>query len=301
MCQFASFVLTKYDAYYLNGSDSHEDIIEYYNLPDQKVEIVRIELLPPEQEKDILNVEKWEFKVDQDEYPDWTYEGDPVLEEMARKALIKRIEEQKIGKIVEVGNFDTAIGGVHSYVISGRKGISIGSHHAEVVSGESGISIVKDDGCLITDYGGYGIANENNEVKLGVESCLIGGNNNFVTAKTSSILVLGADNDISLEAYCHLTAHDYNKIKALNDCKIIVEDGNNIEAGNNSQIFAGKRNKITVGTYSEVFAENGSEIKAGLGSFICINSVIGLVGENGLEANVFYKAGNKQFVKVEDE
>lgn len=300
MCKFASFVLTKYDAYYLNGSDSHEDIIEHYSLLDQTVKIVRVELLPPEHNGDILNVDKWEFQVDQYEYPEWTYKGDPVLEETARKALAQRIEEQNLGKLVEVGNFETAISGEYGCVISGKKGISIGGNHAEVVSGEAGISIVKNHGSLNIDYGGCGIADGNNEIKLGMNSSLIGGNDNFVTAKASSILVLGSDNDIALESYCHLNAHGYNTIKALYDCKIIVENDNKIEAGNNSEIFSSRRNVITVGTYSKVFAGSASKIKAGFGSFICIETTMGLVGENGLKENVFYTTENGQFVKVED-
>jgi hypothetical protein len=98
MCHFASFILTKNEAYYLDTSDSHEDIIEFFHLRDDYTNLVRVEINPPENKTDIQNPDKWIFKVDQDCYPNWTYKGDPTLEEQTRKALAKKNYKTKYRK-----------------------------------------------------------------------------------------------------------------------------------------------------------------------------------------------------------
>ena len=80
MCYFKSFIATKDKLYHVNGLNSHEDIVSYHGLPDRmdrdgRVQIVRMELLPPEVSTDnidnILDPEWWTFRTDQDLLPDW--------------------------------------------------------------------------------------------------------------------------------------------------------------------------------------------------------------------------------------
>ena len=80
MCYFKSFIATKDKLYHVNGLNSHEDIVSYHGLPDRmdrdgRVQIVRMELLPPEVSTDnidnILDPERWTFRTDQDLLPDW--------------------------------------------------------------------------------------------------------------------------------------------------------------------------------------------------------------------------------------
>jgi hypothetical protein len=277
MCKFASFILTKSNEYFLDTSDSHEDIIEHFHLDDDEISIVRVELIPPSNREDILDENKWEFNVDQDEYPDWTYSGDPTLEEKARKALVRRIEEQKIGETVIVGDYDNAIGNNYSTVKSGKYGLSIGKDHAKAISGESGVSIVESNGSIEAGYGGYGIAWDNNEIQIAEAGCCLAGNDNI--------------------------------IKSHYDCKVSVGCRNTIEVGYCSEVFANERNTITVGVNSKVFAGKCSKIKAGDNSVICIyytdrdgeNKVIsGFVGNDGLEPDVFYVEHNGIFMKEEE-
>ena len=76
MCHFFSAIATKDKMYTAVGVDSHEQIIEIYNLKhldkqdkDGQIGLVRFEFLPPE--KMSLNFKAWTFKVDQDMIPDW--------------------------------------------------------------------------------------------------------------------------------------------------------------------------------------------------------------------------------------
>lgn len=175
MCEFASFILTKSNEYYLENSNSHEDIIDKYHFNDNN--IVRIEMLPP---VPILNEERytekflnklrdpnnWRFKVDQDTYPDWTYKGDPTLKEKALKALTRRIEKQKIGykietaydEFVKVGYSGIAISYDHSMVIAGDYGQAVGGANSIVIAGRYGQALAGVKSKAIVGVGGVAAA-----------------------------------------------------------------------------------------------------------------------------------------------
>ena len=166
MCRFASFVLTKNDEYYLETTESHENIIQTFNLKDDEVNVVRVELILPVDRAEILNVSKWTFVVDQDKYPDWTYRDDPTLEEKARKALARRIEEQSIGKVLElgfgrraiVGPYGKAIVGDLGQAIAGDGGMAIGGTRATAMAGEHAFARVGDYGKSVVEDNGKAIA-----------------------------------------------------------------------------------------------------------------------------------------------
>ena len=95
MCQFASFVLTKDRVFWLDESDSHEEIINKHQLHADGVNgpnILRVEITPP-QDGDLGDLSRWTYKVDQDITPDWA-DG---AEERARIALAQRfLKEFKV-------------------------------------------------------------------------------------------------------------------------------------------------------------------------------------------------------------
>ena len=102
MCTPASFVVTKKNKdlrafWHEDVSDSHEDIIEYFNLKEQNVRgeitLVRVEVVPPDSDY-TLPVSKWEFMLDQDILPDW-YDA-----EATEKACRKELAAWKRAKII---------------------------------------------------------------------------------------------------------------------------------------------------------------------------------------------------------
>ena len=72
MCTFASFVLTKTAAFWSRSGDSHETIIAEHGLRDEsdRVQIVRVELTPPEDDPRCADLARWSFVVDQDVVPE---------------------------------------------------------------------------------------------------------------------------------------------------------------------------------------------------------------------------------------
>ena len=89
MCRFASAVITKTSVLCLKDSDSHTDILAANKIDDSKKspDFVKVEIVPTG--ANWLDIDKWEFSVDQDELPSW---WNPVQDEhRARLALRKRL------------------------------------------------------------------------------------------------------------------------------------------------------------------------------------------------------------------
>jgi hypothetical protein len=92
MCNPASIVLTKDNAYWSLKTDSHEEILAEHNLRDAiagKVQIVRCEVTPPNGDF-FAPADQWRYRLDQDITPDW-YDAEKC-EKQARKALLNWIK-----------------------------------------------------------------------------------------------------------------------------------------------------------------------------------------------------------------
>ena len=93
MCKFASFVLTKDAVFWSDKSDSHEHIISEHGLHADGVRgpnILRVEIIPGAKLKKFSQYKDWEYKVDQDQMPEWF---DAARDEKrARKALQDRAD-----------------------------------------------------------------------------------------------------------------------------------------------------------------------------------------------------------------
>ena len=93
MCRFASFVLTKDRAFWLD-SDSHSNIIAHYKLHESGshgLNVVKVEISPTEKLKRWHDYGQWKLTFDQDEFPEW---HDPITsEKRARAALAQRAAE----------------------------------------------------------------------------------------------------------------------------------------------------------------------------------------------------------------
>jgi len=74
MCEPASFVVTKKQVFWSKNSDSHEDIIQEFDLKEMDVRnnptFIRVEIVPPERDYR-LPFSKWNYKLDQDIKPEW--------------------------------------------------------------------------------------------------------------------------------------------------------------------------------------------------------------------------------------
>ena len=91
MCNFASIVLTKERAFWELDTDSHSEIIARNRINEAGVRglnVVKVEITPGPRTVDFDDLESWDLKFDQDQFPEW---HDPVKsEERARRALAAR-------------------------------------------------------------------------------------------------------------------------------------------------------------------------------------------------------------------
>ena len=108
-----------------------------------------------------------------------------------------------------------------------------------------------------------------------------------------------------------ITSGEGSKITSGEGSKITSGDYNTITSGDYSTITSGNYSTITSGNRSTITSENGSKVKAGKGSMISISYwddsknrsrlVTAYVGEDGIEANVFYSLKVEyKFEKVEE-
>ena len=95
MCVFKSGIVTEKEVLTLLDSDSHTDILEYYNIKDLETppNFVKVELIPigGSLEEAILSpdLKNWKLKVDQDGVPDWWIGS----EKWAEKEMIKALKD----------------------------------------------------------------------------------------------------------------------------------------------------------------------------------------------------------------
>jgi hypothetical protein len=94
MCRFASFVLTKTQAFWLATEDSHEAIIREHKLHADGARgpnILRVELVPGAKVKKWPQFKDWDFHIDQDIMPEWFDKGD--AEKRTRAACAERFQQ----------------------------------------------------------------------------------------------------------------------------------------------------------------------------------------------------------------
>ena len=87
MCKPASMVLTETEVFWSAKTDSHESIINEFNLREktgENINILRVEVFPDDD--DIFSDPKgWKYRVDQDVFPGW--HNDKKDEKRTRNAL----------------------------------------------------------------------------------------------------------------------------------------------------------------------------------------------------------------------
>lgn len=237
MCKFASFILTKSSKFW-GPTDSHEDIIHHYNLQDKaaRILLVRVELTPPDGDLYCSDYSKWNFRVDQDEYPEWTFTGDLGLEKRAREALLRRANAEKWfveesgqqviggygcklfggdGAFLTGGAVSRVTGGDESTVTGGYKSIITGEHRSTVTGGND--STITGGAC----------------------STVTGGNNSKVTGGEGSRVTGGA---------CSMVTGGYNSM-VIGGCKSTVTGGKGSVLS--VQYLDGFRTRIIIGYVGE--------------------------------------------------
>ena len=139
MCNFASGILDKTTAYYLETSNSHTDIIKHYELremcPDGiTVNILKFEITPPK-DNPKAPLAEWDYVVDQDLRPDWFEPAE--CEKRARESLQRRAKKEKwlfeeISQQATVGYAGTATAGARGTATAGDDGTATAGYAGEI-------------------------------------------------------------------------------------------------------------------------------------------------------------------------
>jgi hypothetical protein len=308
MCNFASFVLTKTSEYYLENSNSHEDIIDFYNLSsldnEKRLEIVKVEIIPSETPEDLST---WSFQVDQDFYPEWTFQNDPSLEERTRKALARRAKKENFFKefnagdygnatvgncgIVITGDYGTVTAGCFGKAQSGKNGASIVKTYGIATSGENGFSSSGYYGKSIAGIYGLAITETDGIATAGDYGKAITEDRGTATAGDYGMAVAGNNGTAKAGTYGNAIAEDYGKA--------ITEFCGTSIVGNDGMAITGNRGIAIAGNGGTTSAGENGVIDIGWHDGKRLRRIIGYIGEDGIEANVAYRVDNGKLVKIE--
>ena len=161
MCEFASFVLTKDGAFWSESSDSHEVIIAEHGLEhlDRGANgLVRIEIRP--NHDSIRDLSTWHYRVDQDMFPAWTFQGDPKLEERSRIALARRAQHNHwFEDVIDAGTATagyagTATAGDDGTATAGDDGTATAGYAGTATAGTRGTATAGTRGTATAGYAG---------------------------------------------------------------------------------------------------------------------------------------------------
>jgi len=184
MCNFLSAVVSRTGEVYCNPLiDSHEDIIDYFDIRDTGMQhIVRVEFSPKEK-KDLIDIEKYELRVDELSTPEWFNEyKESAIEKLKLVAKNCIIKENKkivmgaciIGDGITIGkliNADVKYAGYSTIKNAGYSTIE-----------DAGYSTIENAGYSTIKYGG------NSTIKYaGYSTIEDGGNSTIEDARNSTI------------------------------------------------------------------------------------------------------------------
>jgi hypothetical protein len=115
MCRPASFVLTKDRVFWSRKTESHTEIVSEFELHEdgsRGVNVVKIELVPPDGEDLTCDLAKWEYHLDQDRVPDW-YDA-AKCEKRARKVL----PDWHNAKVLSDGEHEIHAGNAYAFAMA---------------------------------------------------------------------------------------------------------------------------------------------------------------------------------------
>ena len=204
MCRPASFVLSKDKVFWSKSTDSHEDIIEEFELVvsvASKITILRVEITPPN--GDMREpLEKWSFKVDQDIRPKW-FELDKD-QTRARAALTKWYAY----RVMLDGNRELS-GNDHVYCLGGEL-ILFGNSSADMYGNSSAV-MRENSSAFMWDNSSAVMDGNRRAVMRGNSSSVMHGNSSAVMWDNSSAVMWGIS---SADMYGNSRADMYGNSRA---------------------------------------------------------------------------------------
>ncbi len=109
MCNFASFIVHKdYTVTWFPGIDSHDEILRQAGIPDDHSECIRrnwakVEIVPPNNNRDHRPLEEWSLRVDECTEPEW-FDAEHRRAVYAALALRLKAEAGEYSVVDEAGN-----------------------------------------------------------------------------------------------------------------------------------------------------------------------------------------------------
>src|SRR6202142_3536638 len=158
MCNFKSAIVTRQgDVCEHWNTDSHEDLIDLFNLRDRKDFFVRVEF-NPEKVQDLIDVEKYVLKVDEENVPEWFEEYREATQKRLSEIVSRVIRKDYAANILVEGAYilfgDTKIGKLFGARIVSLSGGTVNNIWGGTVNNISGGTVNNIWGGTVNNIGG---------------------------------------------------------------------------------------------------------------------------------------------------
>ena len=129
------------------NTDSHEDLVNLFNLRDRKDFFVRVEFRP-EDSRDLIDIDKYILRVDEESIPAWFEEYREATQKRLTEIVSRIIRKDYVSAILVEG----------AYILSGKS--KIGKNLGRIISLNGGIVNLVGNGGSVNLVGNGGIVDE---------------------------------------------------------------------------------------------------------------------------------------------
>jgi len=302
MCELKSMILLKDRVYCPAETDSHSDMIEALKIKDDKpiADFVKIEITPFED--DIFSdLTKWNFRVDQDNTPDWYVKE--IDEQRTRAALKKWADEH-----IFIGKNDIELKGGGWFYLKNCKDVE--AYDSSTVEAYNNSTVKAWGNSTVKAYDSSTVEAYNNSTVKAYDSSTVEAYDSSTVEAYDSSTVKAYDSS-TVEAYNSSTVKAYNSstVEAYDSSTVEAYDSSTVEAYNSSTVKAYNSSTVEAYNNSTVKAYDNSTVEA-WGSSTVITTEYSysdidkfVIMDNSTlkdcRTKTIYQSGDWKFVKVE--
>jgi len=217
MCRFKSAIITCEETYHLHDVDSHEEILRYFNLPDDPDVIVRVELVPPDPARPFGPLKNWLYNTDQNYVPSW------FSEDFARAELIRVAMATLQARTLE----ERTVPAYYPELAPGRWWLR-GAAGARL-AGPSPYAIYQYDHSNTIAYAECHIILNDASGHIGDRSDVVASDHSHVALRERGFARIRDHAEATAWGYSHVVASQQSSVKAYNNAQVDASGDTTVE------------------------------------------------------------------------
>ena len=268
MCAIKSMILLRDSVYCPANTDSHSDMLDALKINDNKpvANFIKVEITPPNGDM-FAPADKWIYKVDQDNTPEWYVED---VDKARAMTALKEWADTHI--FIGKNNIDIKLSDEHFYLKDCKE---VKAYDNSIVTAYDNSIVTAYNFSIVTAYG---------------NSIVIASNFSIVNAYDNSI--------VAAYNFSIVTAYDKSKITTYDNSTVTACDNSIVIASNFSIVTAYNNSIVTACGNSAVKAYGSSAVKAYNFSIVNAydNSIVAAYNNSAVIASEFSAVNSKSIV-----